>query len=47
MIIEIILFAIILMIIIGILWKMMKISLRVFGIGIAVLIIFAILGYIL
>lgn len=47
MIIELIAIAIIFMIIIAILKKMMKISFRLFGIGIAVLIILAILGYIL
>ena len=46
MIIELIAFAIILMIIIAILKKMMKISFKVFGIGIAILIILALIGYI-
>lgn len=46
MIIELIAIAIIFMIILAILKKMMRISFKLFGIGIAVLIILAILGYI-
>ena len=45
MIIELIIIAIIFIIIIAILKKMMIISFKLFGVGIAILIILAILGY--
>lgn len=46
MIVEIIIVAIILMIIFGILKWMMRISLKIFGIGVVIFIILALLGYI-
>lgn len=46
MIVEIIIVAIILMIIFGILKWMMRISLKIFGIGVVIFIILALVGYI-
>ena len=46
MIVELIIVAIILMIIFGILKWMMRISLKIFGIGVVIFIILALLGYI-
>ncbi|MBQ3472813.1 MAG: hypothetical protein IJH35_01900 [Methanobrevibacter sp.] len=46
MIVELIIIAIIIMIIFGILKWMMRISLKIFGIGIVIFIILLLLGYI-
>ncbi|MBR4396222.1 MAG: hypothetical protein IKS93_00020 [Methanobrevibacter sp.] len=46
MIVELIIIAIIIMIIFGILKWMMRISLKIFGIGVVLFIILALLGYI-
>lgn len=46
MIVELIIIAIILMIIFGILKWMMRISLKIFGIGVVLFIILLLLGYI-